>query len=223
MKKEEGRMKKLPFGIPGFITALAMMLALAGCYPDESASIDDLDIVLTTYDSTFDFSGIATYIMPDTVIAILDPDNPSNNKEYDHAYDAVMLSEVAGQFADLGYERLTDTLLQKPDAGVMLSVISTTYSGAYLYDWYYYWGYYPYWPPYYGSGYGYYYPWAVTYNYSVGTLIVTMIDLKSGQAVQTDSVSVVWMGVVNGLAEGSDISSRVKSGIDQMFIQSPYL
>lgn len=216
-------MKKLQLGIPGFITTLAMMVVLAGCYPDESASINDLDIVLTTYDSTYNFGGIATYIMPDTVISIFDPDNPSNNSNYDHTYDAVMLSEVASQFSDIGYARVADTLVQKPDVGIMLSVVSTTYTGAYWNNWYYYWGYYPYWPPYYGYGYGYYYPWAVTYNYSVGTLIVTMIDLKSNQALQTDSVSVVWMGAINGLAEGSNISSRIKSGIDQMFIQSPYL
>lgn len=216
-------MKKLQMGIPGFITTLAIMVVLAGCYPDESASIDDLDIVLTTYDSTFNFSGITTYIMPDTVIAIFDPDNPSNNSTYDHTYDAVMLSEVASQFSDIGYTRVADTLVQKPDVGVMLSVISTTYSGAYLYDWDSYWGYFPYWPPYYGPGYGYYYPWAVTYDYSVGTLIVTMIDLKSNQAMQTDSVSVVWMGAINGLAGGSNIQARITSGIDQMFIQSPYL
>jgi hypothetical protein len=216
-------MKKIALRIIAFLFLPAMLIGLAGCYPDESATIDELDIVLTSYDSSYNFSGIQTYIMPDTVIAITDPDNPSNNRNYDHSLDSMMLSEVAGQFADIGYTRVNDTLVQKPDVGVMLSVVATTYTGAYWSNWYYYWGYYPYWPPYYGYGYGYYYPWTVTYNYSVGTLIVTMIDLKSNLAVTTDSVSLVWMGAVNGLAEGSNVSSRIKSGINQMFKQSPYL
>jgi hypothetical protein len=135
----------------------------------------------------------------------------------------VILSELDKQFGLLGYDRVTDTLTTKPDVGVLVSAVSTTYVGYYYYDWYYYWGWYPYWPPYYGSGYSYYYPWATTYNYQVGTVIVTMIDLKSNAAIQTDSVSVVWMGAINGLVEGSNIQTRIKNGIDQMFIQSPYL
>jgi hypothetical protein len=216
-------MRKLQLSILGFITTLAMMVVLAGCYPDESASVDELDIVLTNYDSTYNFGEITAYVMPDTVIAILDPDNPDNNFEYKHTYDNVILSELDKQFGLLDYDRVTDTLTTKPDVGVLVSAVSTTYVGYYYYDWYYYWGWYPYWPPYYGSGYSYYYPWATTYNYQVGTVIVTMIDLKSNAAIQTDSVSVVWMGAINGLVEGSNIQTRIKNGIDQMFIQSPYL
>ena len=43
---------------------------------------------------TYNFSGIQTYIMPDTVVAILDPDNPENNFEFKHTYDDVILSEL---------------------------------------------------------------------------------------------------------------------------------
>jgi hypothetical protein len=82
-------MRKLQLSILGFITTLAMMVVLAGCYPDESASVDELDIVLTNYDSTYNFGEITAYVMPDTVIAILDPDNPDNNFEYKHTCDPV--------------------------------------------------------------------------------------------------------------------------------------
>ena len=51
MKKEEWKHEELQLGIPGFITVLSMMFVLAGCYPDDSATIDDLDIVITNYDS----------------------------------------------------------------------------------------------------------------------------------------------------------------------------
>jgi hypothetical protein len=198
MKNEKFTMKKFLCRLPAILVIPLMIAVLAGCYPDESASINDLDIVITNYDTGYNFSGIQSYLMPDTVIAITDPANPENNFEYKHTYDNMILSELASQFGTLGYNRVYDTLAVKPDVTVKVSAVSTTYIG----------------PE---------YLWAPQYNYQVGTIIVTMIDMKSNQALQTDSVSVVWMGAINGLVEGSNIENRIRSGIGQMFIQSPYL
>ena len=216
-------MKRSALKIIGLLAIPAMLSGLAGCYPDNTTSIDDYDIVVTNYDSAYNFSGIQTYIMPDTVIAVNDPDNPDNNFEYEHTYDNLILSELSSQFSDLGYTRVYDTIVSRPDVGVLVSAVSTTYIGYYWADWYYYWGWYPYWPYEYDSGYGYDYPWGVNYNYTIGTVIVTMIDLRSQHVIQADSVKVVWMGAINGLVEGSNINNRIQKGIDQMFIQSPYL
>lgn len=209
-----------------FLTFLSVALLAAGttgCYPDQSAGISELDIVMTNYDTNFLFSGVHTYMMPDTVVAITDPDHPDKNTDGNHAYDSVILSEMAARLNDLGYVRLYDTLVQKPEIGIVLNTSATLYWGAFWNEWDYYWGWYSYWPYYYEDGWEYYYPWDITYNYTVGTLLVQMIDLKSGPALSHDSVSVVWTGAVNGLVEGSDVPSRIKKGIDQLFIQSPYL
>lgn len=216
-------MKRSALKIIALLAIPVMLFGLAGCYPDNTTSIDDYDIVVTNYDSGYNFSGIRTYIMPDTVIAVNDPDNPDNNFEYEHTYDNLILSELGSQFASLGYSRVYDTVVSRPDVGVLVSAVSTTYIGYYWADWYYYWGWYPYWPYEYDYGYGYDYPWGVNYNYTIGTVIVTMIDLRSRQVMQADSVKVVWMGAINGLVEGSNINNRIQKGIDQMFLQSPYL
>jgi hypothetical protein len=51
-----------------------------------------------------------------------------------------------------------------------------------------------------------------------------MVDAKA-VAAGVESVPVVWSFIINGLAEGgtSSIAPRVQKGIDQGFIQSPYL
>ncbi len=216
-------MKRISRGMIPLVALAALLAFLPGCYPDESAGVGRLDIVLTDYDPAFSFGGVDTYIMPDTVISVINPDDPAQNKTYSHAYDSAILAAFAGGFSDAGYRRLTDTLTEKPDVGVVVTVVSNTSTGAYWSEWNSSWGWYPWWPPDYGASSGTYYPWVATYSFSTGTVVATMIDLNRGVALHSDSVFVVWLGAVNGLAEGSDIQARVVSGISQMFKQSPYL
>lgn len=208
--------------ILGYFVIPALLAGVTGCYPEHSDP-DELDIVLTNYDSTYDFDGIQTYIMPDTVIAVTDPDDPSNTVTYGHLFDSLLLAKVAEKFDALGYQRVFDTVPEKPDVAVLLNVSATKYWSVYWYDWYDYWGWYDYWPYYYDDGDAYSFPWVITYDYTVGSLIVQMTDLKPPAGFSPDSLSVVWIGVVNGLVEGSDVPARISGGIDQMFIQSPYL
>jgi hypothetical protein len=48
---------------------------------------------------------------------------------------------------------------------------------------------------------------------------------NSKEASSSDNISVVWLGVVNGLAEGSslEVKSRLNNTIKQSFAQSTYL
>jgi hypothetical protein len=189
------------------------------CYPDEASSLSDLDVVITDYDSSFLFSSVQTYMMPDTVIAITDP-NDLNNKA-NHKYDQLILSQVAQQLNSLGYTRIYDTLTARPDVTVLLNTVATTYYGTYWYDWYDYWGWYGYWPPYWDGG--YYYPWGtVTYNYTVGTLLMQMVDSRD-QTPTADSLRVVWLGAINGVSSSTDATNRITRDIKQAFKQSPYL
>ena len=211
--------------IPRRAGRLALLLSLpallAGCYPDHTDGLEELEIVMTAYDTTCIFDSIRTYIMPDTVIAITDPDHPDNNTPYDHSRDSLILSEMAANLEARGYQRVADTLSGMPDAGILLNVSSAAYWGGNWHDWHDYWSWYPYWPASSDDGYGYYYPWTATYNYTVGTLVVQMTDLRGLHA--TDTVRVIWLGAVNGLVNGEALPQRIPEMIGQLFIQSPYL
>jgi hypothetical protein len=191
-------MRKMLHKILILIIFPPLLTGLAGCYPDESSMLENADIVLTYYDSAYHFGGITTYIMPDTVIAVTDPDQPESNGTYNHSYDSAILAEMATQLNALGYERLSDTLTQLPDVEISLRVIATVSHGL-AYSWY------------------------STYDFKTGTLVALMEDLKPVPPLPADSLRVVWLGAVNGVAEGSDIEARIIKGIGQMFIQSPYL
>jgi hypothetical protein len=198
------------------ILVAGLSVALFSCYPDQTASVSDLDIVITNYDSTFNFGSVNTYIMPDTVVDILGSGGGTGN----HQYDDLILTQVSNQLNNLGWNRIYDTLTQKPDVAVMVNALSSTYSYSY-YDWYDYWGWYGYWPPYYGGG--YYYPWgSVSYSYTVGTILIQMSDYKLNTA-KNDSIKFVWVAGINGVVQGSNVSSRITTDINQAFKQSPYL
>lgn len=200
------------------ILVVGLSIGLFSCYPDQTASVNDLDIVITNYDSSYNFGSVNSYIMPDTVVDILG----SGGGTGDHQYDNVILSQVATQLNNLGWTRVFDTLTTKPDVAVMINALSSTYSYSY-YDWYDYWGWYGYWPPYYGGG-GYYYPWGTySYSYTVGTLLIQMSEYVPTQASAKDSIKFVWVAGINGVISGSNISSRISTDINQAFKQSPYL
>ena len=137
------------------ILVLGLSAGLVSCYPDQTTSVNDLDIVITNYDSTYNFGSANTYIMPDTIVDILGSGTGTGTGN--HTYDNLILTTVSNNLNALGWERVYDTINQKPDVAVMVNALSSTYTYTY-YDWYDYWGWYGYWPPYYGGG-SYYYPW----------------------------------------------------------------
>jgi hypothetical protein len=214
-------MKTYALKVISLLLVAGIIAGLYSCYPDKSASLSDLDVILTNYDSTYSFSDIHTYIMPDTIIPLNDPNDPGNNVTINYQSEQFILQQLATEFHKLGYTRLTDTLSDKPDVAVLCSAITTTHAASYYTDWYYYWGYYPYWPPYWGGG--LYYPWGTgTYSYEVGTLVVQMIDMKSPQIGQ-DTLRVVWIGAINGVMQNAQTNTRITNDISQLFLQSPYL
>jgi len=82
-----------------------------------------------------------------------------------------------------------------------------------------------YYPPYWGCCYGGYPWWPVSgaTAWKSGTVVTLMKD-RAEETVNDDD-GMVWVGGMNGLAEGSsDVArSRIVGGIDQAFTQSPYL
>ncbi len=214
------------FGKWGLLGILSLPVLLFSCYPGGPEYVEDMDLVASKYDETFDFSQVRTYIMPDTVMPVYDPDHPEDAEPVDKQMQKLILDEVANQLDLIGYERIYDTINGYPDLYITNTVLSSTWVEYYWDYWYYYWGYYPYWPFYWGGGYYPWYPWGtpVVYSYTTGTVLIQMMDPNNVDP-ETEQIPVVWIGAINGLAEGgqANINERVRRGIQQVFKQSDYL
>ena len=194
------------------------MLALSGCYPGEINSVQEADLVVTLYDKDGSFPNYKTYAMPDTIIHVCDVPEEEQNcpSELTRRYDAQILSLVRQNLENLGFTRVTDP--QQADVLVGVAANASDFTGYYSYGWW--WGgYYPGYP-----GWGWYYPgYAVPYQFTIGTLMIAMFDpAKADNA--NKRLGAVWLAGLNGLlGEGGSPQTRLSTGINQAFRQSPYL
>ena len=188
------------------------ILLLWGCYPGGPDYAEDMDIVLTKHNDSYDFAAKATYAMPDRIVKITG--NVLEGEDPEFIPDLVseqILSRIDDNMKNLGWNRVD--LSENPD--VVLTVASwETTTVYYWYDYWYWWwgGYYPYW--------GYYPPVNYT-SYTTGTLLMNLIDPNEIEG--TGNPVNQWAGAVNGLLTGSYNVSRVNAAIDKAFKISPYL
>ena len=205
--------------------ALLILPALSGCYPEGAEYTDELDIVYTNYYDQFPFNSKQTYAIPDSVIKITgdnfeDPDGDNKPTFVPASYAVPILAQINQNMAANGWQRVNKN--NNPDVVFLVSTMTTT-NLYYYYDWYYWDWWYTGWAPWWGWYYPGYYPPVYVEGYRSGSVFMQIIDSKA--APQADNVSVVWSGIINGLAEGTttDIVGRLQTGIDRAFAQSPYL
>ena len=232
-------MKRLFLNLSIALLAIVSIVILHGCYPNDSLTYSETDIVLTGYYDSVDFNKLSTYYMPDTVFPVRDDTTDTSPVED----EALILSQIEKNMQSYGYTRLyySDTATTAPDLMIAVSAISiTTISVGYWYPYYpgwgwgWGWGWYKkapretdYWyggyPGYYPPGYGWggmpYYT-----TYTTGTLLMEMTNPDDYRIIDNDTVvPLYWAGGVNGVLSGSSDDSRIKGGIDQAFTQSDYL
>jgi len=229
---------------------LAVVATIAtSCYKTETIYYEDYDMVLTYYDTKFDFKTYKTFYVRDSVGMISDYIEPSDanwKKFYGVGGPSIQIrNEVARQFKDYGYTQVLDSL-QDADAAINLVVTLVKVEGVVSYPGYWY-GYPGYWDgyyPWYGGGwYGGYYPWyggSAYYSYKTSNLMIEMADGDSLRSLinyletvpgsdpsdpAAPEMKYVWQGFVNGLQteQGDYDMERVIDGIKQSFIQSQYL
>lgn len=210
----------LPLLLLGLTGAVALGTA---CYPDEPTAAAQLDVVATAHDDTVNFGTIRTFIMPDSVVAIVPPESVLTALPFPHQYDHIILDGVAKRMAELGYTRLT--VLAPgivPDVAVTVRGIAVRNTDIYVYPWWGYWGWYG-WPCCYGPGWGITYPTTVV-QYDVGTIVIDMWDLRRPD-VAAKTLPGIWVAALRGLLEGSqaDAEPRINQALDRAFSQSPYL
>ena len=192
------------------IALASLSILLLGCYPQGPEYVDDLDVVLTHFQSGYDFSSKGTYARPDKIVKITGNLQEGDDPAYiPDATATLILAEIDKNMTALGWNKVDVSA----DPDLLLAPASwETTTIIYYYDYWYWWygGYYPGWgyPSYGGS-------------YSTGTLFMTLIDPTVVGA--NGNVILQWTGAVNGILTGSYNATRVNDGIDQAFAQSPYL
>ena len=218
------KIKELTFPM----SLVVAILFFGSCYPDNSVAVKDLDVVLSFYDDTANFSDFKTYSLPDSVVVL----DQLSNQTGTGKFDTEILTRIKSNLDDLGYTEEADPENNVPDVLVLASKVLNNNVEAYTtYNWWDYYGWYPYWGSYpysYGPGWSPYYPWGggstVVYSYKSGTLLIEMIDVSASNEGSKE-IPTVWAGAINGLVEGTDaeVGARINTSIDQLFDQSPYL
>lgn len=197
--------------------AFALCLSLVGCAsPDENAD-DDQSIVITRHavddpdsdEVRADFSKFSTYHLNPTI-------NQVKDGEIIPVQDTVaapLLEATARNMEARGYEPVEDPA--QAELGVQMIYLDQVNSTYYCYSWWdpYYWGY-----P--GWGYYPYYGWCDGAVWKSGAL-VTVITNQSVPAEDSGKrVPGIWF---SGVYAVSLSAQQALDGIDQAFIQSPYL
>jgi hypothetical protein len=182
---------------------ISLGLLLTSCFPDDSLTASDTDVVATFYKANTDFSTKVKFAMPDSVIHI---DGDGIGKNENGPYDRQILTRIKLNLTQLGYTEVVNP--EDADVLVTAAVTTTTWVTGGCYSWYYYWYPYP----------GYCYP--VAYTYTTGTIIISM-----GEPNKDEKSEVLWYAGLNGILEdtASGLETRIDKNIDQAFNQSSYL
>ena len=226
------------------VVGVILSLLVSSCYKTEDTYLDELDLTLTYYDTAFNFQQYNTFAIRDSVGVVsnyLDEKDLADFYKPGGANDQIK-AYVRDKFTALGYTEVASD--DDFDFGVNLVVLLVDNTVVYYpgwwysyYDYYnwYWWGWYPYYP---------YYPWGgyYAYNYQTGTLLMEMADgesirvyrewaenypgdIEDAPPNEVPDILFRWQSLINGIA-GSTASynkERTERGVDEAFVQSPYL
>ena len=199
---------------------ILLVTVLGACSPKGAQYYEELDLVYTNYNNTFDFKSKGTFAIPDSVIKITGNvfNGTGRPAMVNPVYGNTIIAELKKNMQAYGWTLVPKT--SNPDVILLPSAMTTT-EIYYWYDWAYWGWWYPGWYP----GWGWYYPYYPTYAtaYRYGSVFVQMVDATvKGNG---ENIPVVWTAIFNGLAEGdaTNINARITTGLGKAFAQSPYL
>lgn len=220
---------------------------LDGCYPNDTLSVDQTDIMFTGYYDSVNFQSLSTYFMPDTVFVIRD----DTTDKTPLADQDLILNTITKNMSAYGYQRIIDLdTANPPDVELTATAIITTnvqvgwwypYYPGWGWGWWYwkksadaghksadyYWDCYYCYPGYYPPGWGWGYPYYT--SYTTGTLILHMANPLDYRIIDNDGdgqandtvVPVYWAGAAQGVVGSGSNTSRITNAIDQIYKQSP--
>lgn len=183
---------------------ISICLILVSCYPGESLTPADTDLIATFFDKEADFATKLTYAIRDSVTRIDEDGNPVFEVGQ---YDQQAINRIKVNLDQSGFSEVADPAAA--DVIVITFANQSTWVSGGCYSWWYSW-YYPY------SGWCY----PVYYTYETGTMIIVMLDANYNE--QRDAL---WVASINGILQDTStgIATRISNSIDQAFTQSPYL
>jgi hypothetical protein len=196
------------------IAVCAMIVMATACTKDPLRHLSDEEsrIYITQRDSTVSFGSFKTFSIADSVAYL------ANNQlvtKYS-AVDSQFIGAVRRQMQQRGFVMVPKT--RKPDIGITVSRVYSTYQGIVEYSN----SYYDSWDPFYW-GYGgssYLFPsYYGVYEYTEGALSIDLLNLRDAPA--TNQIRSVWNGFIRGT--GIFNSQAVNSQVEALFSQSPYL
>jgi uncharacterized protein DUF4136 len=216
------RVASLVVGAAGLLTAAA-----CGDDGDTNLVVTPLpaNIVTTFKDSTFNFTVLHTFAMPDTVVHFVPLTGTPVPVSRD--FDATIIQRVRQDFLARGYTEVTPSASLTPDFVVLIGATGTDNFDAFVSsNWFTIWGFSPIWAfqPAFNNSWILVYPWfpvVGTTAYERGTLIVTLIPTLTVNPL-AQSIQAEWAGVATG-ALGLQSNASITAAIDEMFRQSPYL
>jgi len=234
------------------IWLLALIVVLQACYPGGSIPIADLDTTSTFYNSD-DLATAPTSaaIVWEVVnLKLDDGDDLRYNGEVDDEILNTTLTELVKLYGESNVFIISETATPVPtpnNSNITIvvpavdpvpsievlfapSVILRNKEVAIVYPGYPWWGgwYGGYYPGYPGGCYYCGYPPSVGYaSYEVGSVVLEMHDLRQiqvGEPIPSE-LDISWVAIMRGLiaTNPSTNNTRLISGIQQAFAQSPYL
>lgn len=199
----------------------AVILLAVACHKEPYIDSDNEYLVYTAPGKEATFADFTTFDLADSLLVI----GQSTKPEYSQSNNALALIQaVRTNMEKLGYIYTPDN----PDAdlGIQMTYVVKTERYVQYYNDPYWWLDYPgYWSPgFWGNYVGYYYPYPVSYTYSTNALMVDMVNLTTPKTGE-EALEVIWSAYVGGPASASITADvdRMKSAVDQAFVQSPYL
>ena len=202
------RFRQFAMMLPVFAT-----LIFSSCYTDYGLDSDtDYDVVITLYNKNYDFNAVQNYYLNPTVKTL---DGGTTT-----AYESQIISSIQSNLNSLGWTEIADSNIAKTTpntvfvgAGEFTNTTTETYCGS---------GY--------GGYYGWYYPsyyCGASYTYTTGTIIIAMADRNL--PLVDGKTEIQWSAALNGLTNssggsvGGTVQQRITTGVNNAFIQSPYL
>jgi hypothetical protein len=205
------------------LAPLAVLLYTAiygACTPGSDMTVSESDVVVTEYDTEFDFGSVKYYAMPDSVAALMLSPSYQVNPLLSPEQEQDIISLVRSNFSDRGYVRVdTNNTVTPPQFAVVVSAQVVSYWDLYSFRAWRPWGWW--------GWYWWFYPPTVEveYSFSSGTIFVQMGEFAVLVPLVIEHKQAYWMGSQNGVLDDSsaNVERRFSDGINQMFEQSPYL
>jgi hypothetical protein len=198
---------------------LLMAALVATSCQSDLVGVDESGAVITLVDDGAALQSAHRFVLPDTIVR-LSPSGAGMGRE---ATSAIVAS-VRAQLVRLGWTDVTATPTAQSDVIVLIAAAERIESTVAYGDWYVAWGYLPYWSPSVSSASVWGVPaGSIPVAFEAGTILITMLDLRA-QGGDENVIPLLWAAGLDGvITTPTNTLSRALAGINQAFVQSPYL